>query len=69
MEVTYGRQYAVPAERAEEGPPKERTEMHAAQSRRDGDQLADTRNEPADEGRYIAFLAEILLGFLDLLTR
>ena len=43
--------------------------MHSTQTRRNGDHLTDTRNKPADEGGHIAFLAEILLGFLYLRTR
>ena len=34
--------------------------MHAAQTRRDGDQLTDARYETADERRDVAFLAKKL---------
>ena len=43
--------------------------MHSAQTRRNGDQMTNTRYETADEGAHIAFLAEIFLCALDLLTR
>ena len=42
--------------------------MHAAQTRRDGDQLTDARYETADERRDVAFLAKISFCALDLLA-
>ena len=66
--ITEDSQDAVPDKRAEESPPEECAEMHAAQPRRDGDQLADTGDETAYERRDVAFLAEISLRALDLLA-
>ena len=42
--------------------------MHATQTRRDGDQLADTRDKTTDERGDIAFLAEVLFCALELLA-
>ena len=43
--------------------------MHAAQARRDRDELADAGDETAYEGGHVAFLAEIGFGTLQLLAR